>query len=210
MKRQRGRNRNNNNNNNNRNNSNRSMESNGPDVKVRGAVSTIYEKYTQLASDAKLAGNRVKAESLRQHGEHYLRLMNEQEALREAERAEREARDAKRAERNENNRNDSHNNRNETEDGDTRRQPRARRPRRDETTSDQDVSKHVEVKSEVPTADAPSAEVADEKPKRRTRKAAPKASDVAAEQPDVAEEKPKRRRRAPARPKDTGTVEAAE
>ena len=94
MKRQRGRNRNNNNNN--RNNSNRSMESNGPDVKVRGNVSTIYEKYTQLARDAKTSGNRVKAESLRQHAEHYLRLMNEQEAAREAER---EAREAERAER---------------------------------------------------------------------------------------------------------------
>ncbi|MEL6687628.1 MAG: DUF4167 domain-containing protein, partial [Pseudomonadota bacterium] len=62
MKRQRGRNRNNNN----RNNTNRSMESNGPDGKVRGNVSTIYEKYTQLARDAKTGGNRVRAESLRQ------------------------------------------------------------------------------------------------------------------------------------------------
>ena len=81
MKRQRGRNRNNRNNNNNT-NPNRSMDSNGPGVKVRGNVSTIYEKYTALARDARSSGNRVNAENLRQHAEHYLRLMNEMEAAR--------------------------------------------------------------------------------------------------------------------------------
>ena len=49
MKRQRGRNRNNKSN---HNNSNRSLDSNGPDGKVRGNASTIYEKYTSLARDA--------------------------------------------------------------------------------------------------------------------------------------------------------------
>jgi len=77
MKRQRGRNRNNKSN---HNNSNRSLDSNGPDGKVRGNASTIYEKYTSLARDAAASGNRVKAENLRQHAEHYLRLVNMQEA----------------------------------------------------------------------------------------------------------------------------------
>jgi|GEM_PF-7097510 len=78
MKRQRGRNRSNSNKN--QNNPNRSLDSNGPDVKVRGSASTIYEKYTTLARDAQSSGNRVKAENYRQHAEHYLRLMNAQEA----------------------------------------------------------------------------------------------------------------------------------
>jgi len=64
MKRQRGRNnRRNNNNNGNNNNPNRSLDSNGPDVKIRGSAATIYEKYTNMARDAKTSGNRVKADS---------------------------------------------------------------------------------------------------------------------------------------------------
>lgn len=226
MKRQRGRNRNtsqnNNSHNNNRTNSNRSMESNGPDVKVRGNVSTIYEKYTQLAHDAKTAGNRVKAESLRQHAEHYLRLMNEQEAAKEAEREAREARDAKRNERNDrgdnnsnqsnqrndtqNSRNDTNNARSETNDSEPRHQPRTRRPRRDEETSEQPSARQLDA-----PADTTPTVVAEEKPKRRTRKPAPpKLSDEPVSQTDESEEKPKRRRRAPARPKDTDAPAAAE
>jgi len=81
------------------------MDSQGPDVKVRGNASTIYEKYTTLARDAKMSGNRVKAENLLQHAEHYLRVMNVQEAAkREAQEAREKAeaeRAAKRAERGE-------------------------------------------------------------------------------------------------------------
>ena len=97
MKRQRGRNRNNNRSNNS--NPNRSLDSNGPGVKVRGNVSTVYEKYSALARDAQSSGNRVNAENLKQHAEHYLRLMNEMETARLAAQAER---DAQRAPRNEN------------------------------------------------------------------------------------------------------------
>ncbi len=56
-------------------NPNRAMESNGPDVKIRGAASTIYEKYLQLGRDAATSGDRVKAENYLQHAEHYYRLM---------------------------------------------------------------------------------------------------------------------------------------
>ena len=94
MKRQRGRNRNNNNRNNN--NPNRSMDSNGPDVKVRGNANTIYEKYVQLARDATSNGSRVKAENYLQHAEHYLRLVNVQEAEKKAREEEREAQQAAR------------------------------------------------------------------------------------------------------------------
>jgi hypothetical protein len=54
--------------------SNRVLDSNGPDVKLRGTAQTIAEKYIQLGRDAQLAGDRVMSESYYQHGEHYYRL----------------------------------------------------------------------------------------------------------------------------------------
>ncbi|MEO1040542.1 MAG: DUF4167 domain-containing protein [Pseudomonadota bacterium] len=57
------------------NNPNRSYESNGPDVKVRGAASHIADKYQQLARDAMSSGDRVMAENYYQHAEHYLRIV---------------------------------------------------------------------------------------------------------------------------------------
>lgn len=55
--------------------SGRNFESNGPDMKVRGSASTIYEKYLQLARDANSSGDRVMAESYLQHAEHYYRVL---------------------------------------------------------------------------------------------------------------------------------------
>lgn len=63
--------------------SNRALESNGPDVKVRGAAVTIYEKYQQLARDASSSGDRVKTENYLQHAEHYFRIMRAQEESRQ-------------------------------------------------------------------------------------------------------------------------------
>ncbi len=54
---------------------NRSLESNGPDVKIRGSASQIYEKYMHYARDAQTAGDRIRAENLYQHAEHYYRIM---------------------------------------------------------------------------------------------------------------------------------------
>lgn len=92
-KRHRGRNRKSNQNNY---NPNRSVDSNGPDVKIRGNANTIFEKYTNLARDAASSGYRVKAENYLQHAEHYLRLVNElkarAEALAEQKEKERETR----------------------------------------------------------------------------------------------------------------------
>ena len=77
--------------NNNRNNLNRSMESNGPDVRIRGTASHIAEKYQQLARDAQSSGDSVAAESYWQHAEHYNRLIAtaqaEQAKLREEQMA---------------------------------------------------------------------------------------------------------------------------
>jgi len=199
MKRQRGRNRNKNrNNNNNNNNFNRSMDSQGPDVKVRGNASTIYEKYTTLARDAKMSGSRVKAENLLQHAEHYLRVMNMQEAAkqeaREKAEAERAAREEARA--------------NSDEDDDdqggrqNRRNRNQRRDRNEATASDENAEIPSELEVVTPKVDAPKVKL--EKKARKTK------DDT--ESSDAAEDQPKRRRKAPSRKtaSDDEAIEAAE
>ncbi len=56
-------------------NPNRAYDSNGPEVKIRGTASHIYEKYLQLARDANGSGDRVMAENYLQHAEHYYRIV---------------------------------------------------------------------------------------------------------------------------------------
>ena len=56
-------------------NPNRAYDSNGPEVKIRGTASHIYEKYLQLARDANSSGDRVMAENYLQHAEHYYRIV---------------------------------------------------------------------------------------------------------------------------------------
>jgi hypothetical protein len=64
---------------------NRSYESNGPEVKIRGNASQIYEKYLTLARDATSSGDRVRAENLYQHAEHYFRIVQANQPKRDAE-----------------------------------------------------------------------------------------------------------------------------
>ncbi|MGF1463594.1 MAG: DUF4167 domain-containing protein [Maricaulaceae bacterium] len=61
------------------NNTNRHFESNGPDVKIRGSASHVYEKYQQLARDAFSSGDRVMGENYSQHAEHYYRIVRAQQ-----------------------------------------------------------------------------------------------------------------------------------
>jgi hypothetical protein len=56
-------------------NPNRTYDSSGPEVKIRGSASHVYEKYLQLARDANSSGDRVTAENYLQHAEHYYRIM---------------------------------------------------------------------------------------------------------------------------------------
>src|SRR5690606_16681522 len=56
-------------------NINRALDSNGPDVRIRGTANQIYDKYLALARDATSSGDRVKAENYLQHAEHYFRLI---------------------------------------------------------------------------------------------------------------------------------------
>lgn len=80
------------------NNPNRHYESNGPDVRIRGSAQQILEKYLQYARDAHTSGDRIKAEGLFQHAEHYARIVASFEKQKEEERRDREERDARRAE----------------------------------------------------------------------------------------------------------------
>lgn len=204
MKRQRGRNRNNNNNNRNNNNQNRAMDSNGPDVKVRGTASTIYEKYTTLARDAASSGNRVKAESYRQHAEHYLRLMNAQEAAKQEAREKAEAERAARGESDSDdedgsdNRRNNNRNRNQNNRRNNNSNPNSNTPS-DDTTE--------ETKSETPEGLELVTPVVE---KTRVKRRVAKAKDETTSEGDEGEEKPKRRRKAPSRKPDADTIEAAE
>ncbi len=56
-------------------NPNRALDSNGPDVRIRGTAQQIYDKYLALARDAQSSGDRVKAENYLQHAEHYFRVL---------------------------------------------------------------------------------------------------------------------------------------
>jgi len=53
----------------------RNLESNGPDVKIRGTAAHIAEKYATLARDALSSGDTVAGESYLQHAEHYNRII---------------------------------------------------------------------------------------------------------------------------------------
>lgn len=53
-----------------------SFDSNGPSIRIRGNAHQVYEKYIQLARDANAAGDRITAENMYQHAEHYYRIMN--------------------------------------------------------------------------------------------------------------------------------------
>src|SRR5579863_1292204 len=61
-------------------NPNRTFDSSGPEVKIRGSASHVYEKYLQLARDSNSSGDRVMAENYLQHAEHYFRIMAAQQA----------------------------------------------------------------------------------------------------------------------------------
>src|SRR5713226_5940711 len=52
------------------------FDSNGPSVKIRGNAYQVFERYVALAREAATSGDRVAAENLYQHAEHYFRIMN--------------------------------------------------------------------------------------------------------------------------------------
>jgi Domain of unknown function (DUF4167) len=52
------------------------FDSNGPNVKIRGNAYQVFERYIALAREAASSGDRIAAENLYQHAEHYYRIMN--------------------------------------------------------------------------------------------------------------------------------------
>jgi hypothetical protein len=54
------------------------FDSNGPNVKIRGNAYQVFERYVAMAREAQAGGDRVAAENLYQHAEHYFRVMNAQ------------------------------------------------------------------------------------------------------------------------------------
>lgn len=118
---------------------NRSFESNGPDVKIRGNASTVYEKYMQLARDASSSGDRVMAENYFQHADHYFRIVALQQAEQEQRRqARQQHQDDQNRRQNRNQGGDDDNGPDTSEDkrdqnsdqGETERPRRGRRPKR--------------------------------------------------------------------------------
>lgn len=57
-------------------NRSQTFESNGPSVKIRGNAYQVFERYVGLAREAATSGDRIAAENLYQHAEHYFRIMN--------------------------------------------------------------------------------------------------------------------------------------
>jgi len=191
MKRQRGRNRNKNRNN----NPNRSYDSQGPEVKVRGNPQTVYERYIQLATDARSSGNRVRAENLLQHAEHYLRLNQEIQAAKDK-------RDGERGDNHQNHNQGQASHQNGDDDQPRARKTRNRRRDRDDDRydggkSDSSNSGPDTTDVPLPTADFP----LEVKPIKKPRKAPSKASGKAdaLSDDDASDAKSTRRRRAPSR-----------
>ena len=164
------------NNNNQNNNPNRHFESNGPDVRIRGSAQQILDKYLQYARDAQTSGDRIKAEGLFQHAEHYARIVATFEKQKEDERREREEKDARRAEeqasrqptdgdegeRPEHDTADPDVDTNDNPEDGPRRRGRRSRPVAADIGPDGDVT-------ETSEGSAPAAEPTDDKPRRRRR-----------------------------------------
>lgn len=72
-------------------NPNRALDSNGPDVRIRGTANQIYDKYQALARDASSSGDRIKAESYLQHAEHYFRLIRATQQANQQQPAQQES-----------------------------------------------------------------------------------------------------------------------
>ncbi len=61
------------------NNSSRLLESNGPDIKIKGSAIQIVEKYQALSREYQSSGDPISAESCLQHAEHYQRIIEANE-----------------------------------------------------------------------------------------------------------------------------------
>ena len=51
------------------------FDSHGPEVRVRGTAQQVFDKYLALGRDATTTGDRIIAENMFQHAEHYSRIL---------------------------------------------------------------------------------------------------------------------------------------
>ena len=51
------------------------IDSHGPEVRVRGTAQQVFDKYLALGRDATTTGDRIIAENMFQHAEHYSRIL---------------------------------------------------------------------------------------------------------------------------------------
>lgn len=164
-------------------NPNRALDSNGPDVRIRGTANQIYDKYTALARDASSAGDRIKAESYLQHAEHYFRVIRAQQPPPQQQSTDADGDQPNVA-------NGAENRNNEQQSGErqhTGRQGGGRNDRRrerpaanNEQPAPVEEAKPVEdaVAADAPKPDAADDVAAEPKPKRRRTKRAVKAVDA--------------------------------
>ena len=59
--------------------SSRLLESNGPDIKIKGSAPQIVEKYLALSRESQSSGDPISAESYLQYAEHYQRIIDANE-----------------------------------------------------------------------------------------------------------------------------------
>jgi hypothetical protein len=148
---------------------NRTFESNGPEVKIRGNATQIHDKYLQLARDASSSGDRVRAENLYQHAEHYFRIIQANQPKRDpaaedgAENAEANGENADGEEQSQGDGNERR--------GRSRGRGRGRRQHEETAASDGETSESGEaVAGEAAPESADSADGDEEAPRRRTRR----------------------------------------
>lgn len=67
-------------------NRNTTIDSNGPDVRLRGNALQLHEKYTSLGNDASANGERIQAEAYYQYADHYFRVQSSIVAAQEERR----------------------------------------------------------------------------------------------------------------------------
>ena len=158
------------------NNPNRALDSNEPDVRIRGTANQIYDKYVALARDASSSGDRVKAENYLQHAEHYFRVIRVNQANTPSQSSPQPQSNQQTGTSGDGDQPSIEETRSADSDEKAPRQPRRNNRRPDKRTNDESAGDDA---APVEAAASDSAEVTTEdipKPKRRRVKRTPKAS----------------------------------
>jgi len=135
---------------------NSNFDSNGPNIRIRGTATQVYEKYLQLARDATTSGDRVTAENMFQHAEHYFRIINADREEAQAQALAQAQRD-KNVDNRENDRQPASNTRQLVNDGEQPSESRADDNQSEDTRAPENKPQEtpsqggVDVKSDTPS-----------------------------------------------------------